>query len=130
MAGSQRHNHFACQALRRRKPRERHGFFVMDISIKRPRDRPHASREAIVRATQEAGRLDDASVLVLEWLRRLIHAIPTPGGSPVVLVTQSAGQMPVRQETLLLAFQVIFASAHDRETGEQGGASFTHWRVL
>jgi hypothetical protein len=68
MAGSQRHNHFACQALRRRKPRERHGFFVMDISIKRPRDRPHASREAIVRVTQEAGRLDDASVLVLEWL--------------------------------------------------------------
>jgi hypothetical protein len=60
----------------------------MDITINRPRDGLHASHEAIVRATQEAEQLDDSSVVVLERLRQLSHAIPMPGGLPVELIPQ------------------------------------------
>ena len=73
----------------------------MNITINRPRDGQHASHEAIVRATQEAEQLDDSSVGVLERLRQLSHAIPMPGGLPVVLT-----------------FQALAASALDRETGD------------
>ena len=90
----------------------------MDITINRPRDGLHASHEAIVRATQEAEQLDDASEWVLERLRQLTHAVPMPGGLPVVLAIQSTGQARVRQETVVLAVQALAASAHDRETGD------------
>jgi len=73
----------------------------MNITINRPRDGLHTSHEAIVRATQEAEQLDDSSVGVLERLRQLSHAIPMPGGLPVVLT-----------------FQALAASALDRETGD------------
>jgi HD-GYP domain-containing protein (c-di-GMP phosphodiesterase class II) len=90
----------------------------MDITINRPRDGLHASHEAIVRATQEAEQLDDASEWVLERLRRLTHAVPMPGELPVVLAIQSTGQARVRQETVVLAVQALAASAHDREMGD------------
>ena len=90
----------------------------MNITINRPRDGLHASHEAIVRATQEAEQLDDASEWVLERLRQLTHAVPMPGGLPVVLAIQSTGQARVRQETVVLAVQALAASAHDRETGD------------
>lgn len=90
----------------------------MDITINRPRDGLHASHEAIVRATQEAEQLDAASEWVLERLRQLTHAVPMPGGLPVVLAIQSTGQARVRQETVVLAVQALAASAHDRETGD------------
>jgi HD-GYP domain-containing protein (c-di-GMP phosphodiesterase class II) len=90
----------------------------MNITINRPRDGQHASHEAIVRATQEAEQLDDASEWVLERLRRLTYAVPMPGGLPVVLAIQSTGQAQVRQETVVLAVQALAASAHDRETGD------------
>ena len=90
----------------------------MDITINRPRDGLHASHEAIVRATQEAEQLDDASEWVLERLRRLTHVVSMPGGLSVVLAIQSTGQARVRQETVVLAIQTLAASALDRETGD------------
>ncbi len=90
----------------------------MDITINRPRDGLHASHETIVRATQEAEQLDDASEWVLERLRRLTHAVSMPGGLSVVLAIQSTGQARVRQETVVLAVQALAASALDRETGD------------